>query len=202
MKLVQKNIKRVAIGLLSFLVLIILLFLTVNIVAGRGEYKRPVTDGWETGYIFFSVGDSWKSNAVRSITGFKEWELEDSMPSHCGIIIMEKQGPMLVHESTEEGKIIMESPEQFLNNNGAYIVYALPVPFETDTVKLRKDIMTMLEQEIPFDFKFDHHDSSALYCTEFVVKVFEQNGINQFSDLRDLKYIYPNDILNRCKQNK
>ena len=71
MKLVQKNIKRVAIGLLSFLVLIILLFLTVNIVAGRGEYKRPVTDGWETGYIFFSVGDSWKSNAVRSITGFK-----------------------------------------------------------------------------------------------------------------------------------
>lgn len=195
-----KRILRVSAWVLSILFILILLLWLVTYLINRQEYRKPDTSGWQTGYLFFSVGDSWKSNAVRTMTGTKYGALSDSTPSHCGIVLMNPEGPLLVHESTDEGKVVAETPEQYLKKNGAYCVYAVPVPYNIDTVMLRKDVEQMLRAGVPFDYDFNHRESSKLYCTEFVVTVLEKNGVTEVSKLRELKYIYPADLLHLLRR--
>lgn len=65
------------------------------------------------GLYIFSVGDSWKSYAVRGLTRAKGEALTDSTPSHCGMVVMDGLRPLLVHESTSEGHIVAESPREY-----------------------------------------------------------------------------------------
>ncbi|MDE7412193.1 MAG: hypothetical protein K2N05_00180 [Muribaculaceae bacterium] len=164
------------------------------------KYKEPDTSQWHTGDIFFSVGDSWKSVVVRAITGAKRMELHDSLPSHCGMIIKEKGRIWLVHESTEKGILVRESVEDYQRLNGSYCLFAGSIPCAVDTDGLRKDINNWLRSEKPFDFDFDHSDSTSFYCTEFVVEALERNGCEFLHELRKNKYIYPKDLQSICNK--
>ena len=64
-----------------------------------------------------------------------------------------------------------------------------------DTAAVRRTVEALVEQQVPFDFNFDHSSAKALYCTEFVVHVLEQNNCFCFSKLRKRNYMYPNDVL-------
>lgn len=64
-----------------------------------------------------------------------------------------------------------------------------------DTAAVRRTVEALVEQQVPFDFNFDHSSTKALYCTEFVVHVLEQNNCFCFSRLRKRNYMYPNDVL-------
>ena len=77
----------------------------IYVVCTTPRHSEPDTRGWQTGYIFFSVGDSWKSYAVRGLTRARGEALTDSTPSHCGMVVMDGLRPLLVHESTSEGHI-------------------------------------------------------------------------------------------------
>lgn len=68
-----------------------------------------------------------------------------------------------------------------------------------DTLAIRQSVETLVKNRVPFDFNFDHSTSKALYCTEMVVRVFEQNNCFCFSKLRHNSYMYPNDLLKLCK---
>lgn len=164
----------------------------------RPPYLKPDTSGWHTGDIFFSVGDSWESVAVRSLTGALSLELSDSTPSHCGIILRDSSGVMLVHESTLAKKIVREAPEEYLKKNGSYCLYAVKPPTRLDSSLIVHILDSLFDAEVPFDFKFDHSDSKALYCTEMVVTAHELAGDTSFSELRVNGYIYPVEILNKC----
>lgn len=164
----------------------------------RPAYLTPNTSGWNTGDIFFSVGDSWESVAVRSLTGALSLELSDSTPSHCGIIIRDSSDIKLVHESTLAKKIVRETPEEYLKKNGSYCIYAAKPPFQTDSTVLIHILDSLFEAEVPFDFEFDHSDTKALYCTEMVIRAHELAGDTSLSGLREKGYIYPADILNKC----
>ena len=161
----------------------------------RPKPSRPDTSGWQTGMVFFSVGDSWESAAVRSLTGLFNLAMSDSTPSHCGMVVMDENGPMLVHASTTAKHVVKESPEEYLRNNGSYCLYVVPQPFALDTLKLRADIDSLLSILAPFDFEFNHDDGKALYCSELVITLHELSGCNSLSSLREKSWIYPHDIL-------
>lgn len=88
----------------------------------------PDTTMFRTGDIFFSVGDSWESVAVRALSGSTSFEVADSTPSHCGMVIRFADGVKLAHASTVAKKIVLETPEEYLRNNGSYCIYARKAP--------------------------------------------------------------------------
>lgn len=161
----------------------------------RPPYFVPDTSAFATGDVFFSVGDAWESVAVRALSGCTSFEVCDSTPSHCGIVIRYADGVRLAHASTVAKKVVMETPEEYLRKNGSYCIYARKAPCAVDTAAVRRTVEALVEQQVPFDFNFDHSSAKALYCTEFVVHVLEQNNCFCFSRLRKRNYMYPNDVL-------
>ncbi len=198
---IGKPILRIIAGLSAFL-LLVLLMVTVAAAVCRPKPAVPDTSGWQTGMVFFSVGDSWESVAVRSMTGLRNIALSDSTPSHCGMVIMGNNGPRLFHASTTARRVVAESPAEYIEKNGSYCLYAIPQPFQLDTLKLRADIDSLLRIPVAFDYDFDHTDSKSLYCTELVVTLHELNGCKALSPLREKNYIYPQDILNILNMRK
>lgn len=178
-----------ALFLLAITVWVSMVFLS------RPPYLKPDTSDWHTGDIFFSVGDSWESVAVRALSGAKNIEVSDSTPSHCGIVVRDSDGIRLVHASTSAKKIVAETPEEYLTNNGSYCLYAKKVNPAPDSIAIRQTVDSLIACNVPFDFDFNHRDSKSLYCTEMVITVFERNGISLFSPLRARSYIYPEDLL-------
>lgn len=196
---IRKPIFRVIAGILAFLLIFLLLIICLAIFR-RPAPSRPETSGWRTGMVFFSVGDSWESAAVRTLTGILHLSVNDSTPSHCGIILINEKGPLLIHASTIAGNIVAETPEEYIEKNGSYCLFAKSQPLILDTLKLKSDIDSLLAIPAPFDFDFNHFDNKALYCTEMVVLLHELNGCNSFSSLREKNWIYPNDILDILNQ--
>lgn len=195
---VRKTIFRTLIGLSAFL-LFSLATIVVAVVFYRPKPTVPDTSDWQTGMVFFSVGDSWESAAVRVLTGAKYFEIADSTPSHCGVILRDANKVSLVHESTIAKRIVAETPEEYFENNGSYCLFAVRPTPAPDSIAIRRTLDSLLVQRIPFDFDFNHADSQSLYCTEMVIKVFELNGNFSFSALRHQKYIYPEDLLKICR---
>lgn len=165
----------------------------------RPSYLIPDTATWQTGDIFFSVGDSWESVAVRTLSGAKYFEVSDSTPSHCGIVIRYADGIKLVHSSTVAKRVVAETPEEYLKNNGSYCLYTKRVYPSPDTTAFRQTVDSLIAIKTPFDFNFDHTDPKSLYCTEMVIRVFEINGRSCFTLLREQSHIYPEDLLKKCE---
>ena len=184
------------IAVISASLIIILLTAIGTAIFYRPKPSLPDTSDWQTGMVFFSVGDSWESAAVRSISSIFNLALSDSTPSHCGMVIMDRGGPMLVHASTTAKHVVKETPEEYIKNNGSYCLYVKAPPLTLDTLKLRADIDSLLRIPVPFDFEFNHDDPNALYCSELVITLHELNGCATLSSLREKNWIYPQDILN------
>lgn len=182
-----------------------LLFLVSNLIwvivvaLSHPSYQVPDTTDWQTGDIFFSVGDSWKSVAVRSISGAKKLEVSDSTPSHCGIIVRNEAGDIkLVHASTTAKKVVAESVDEYIANNGAYRLYVKKNRTKPDGAVIQHAVDSLITNNVPFDFDFNHREPNSLYCTELVITVFELTGDSIFSSLREQHYIYPKDLLKLC----
>ncbi len=197
----RKPLVRIVVSLAVFFLLIFVLWVAF-IALYRPEPEQPDTIDWRTGDVFFSVGNSWESVAVRSLTGARHFEVSDSTPSHCGIVVRVADGVRLVHASTVEKRVVAESPQEYLAKNGSYCLYVVRPSFAPDTLRLRRCLDSLITSRVPFDFDFDHKDASALYCTEMVVATFELIGHNDFSLLRKQAHIYPGDLLKNMHKNK
>lgn len=192
-------LRRVALWLIGILCACVILVI-VLVFVNRPQRSIPDTSCWQTGDIFFSVGDSWKSVTVRSLSGMREFGVADSIPSHCGVVVISADGPLLVHASTSAKRIVAETPGQYMENNGSYCLYAMKAPCTLDTLRLRADVDSLLTHRVPFDFNFDHSDSTALYCTEMVIELLELNSCFEASALRQQNYIYPQDLAKKCRK--
>lgn len=184
-------------GTLALFLLAIITWVSA-VFLSRPPYLIPDTSDWRTGDVFFSVGDSWESVVVRSLSGAKKLELSDSTPSHCGIIIRNGDDVKLIHASTTARKIVAETPEEYLNNNGSYCIFTRRVLNAPDSAALIRTVDSLIANGVSFDFDFNHRDSRSLYCTEMVITVFERNCDTRFSVLREQAYIYPEDLLKLC----
>lgn len=195
-----KKIRRLfllSVGVFALFFLALILWVCF-VYRSRPAYVVPDTSNWQTGDIFFSVGDSWASVAVRSLSGAKYFEVSDSTPSHCGVIIRDSDGIKLIHASTVAEKIVAETPEDYMINNGSYCLYARKVHQAPDSVAVLQTVDSLITNAVSFDFDFNHRDSKKLYCTEMVITIFERNGNLRFSPLRKQNYIYPEDLLKFC----
>lgn len=193
-----KRIYRTIGGLAAFFLLILVVWVGIVYLL-RPSYIKPDTSDWQTGDIFFSVGDSWESVAVRALTGVLDFSISDSTPSHCGIVVRDSCGTVrIAHASTLKKKIVLEDPEEYLEKNGSYCLFTQKPPYRIDSTALMNTLDSLINAGVPFDFKFDHSESASLYCSEFVICVFEINGIFCFSDLRKQSYIYPKNLQNKC----
>lgn len=184
-------------GIIAIFFLAIIVWVSA-VFLSRPPYLMPDTSSWQTGDIFFSIGDSWESVAVRSLSGAKNFEVSDSTPSHCGVILRDDYGVKLVHASTVVKKIVAETPEEYLTNNGSYCLYARRMNPAPDSIAILHTVDSLIVNNVPFDFNFNHRDSKSLYCTEMVITVFERNGDSRFSALKEQSYIYPKDLLKLC----
>lgn len=189
-------------AVISASLITVLLIIVGTAIFYRPKPSLPDTSDWQTGMVFFSVGDSWESAAVRSLSSILNLAVSDSTPSHCGIVVMGKNGPLLVHASTVAKHIVMETPEEYIRKNGSYCLYVKTKPLLPDTLKLKADIDSLLKIPVPFDFEFNHDDPTALYCSELVITLHELNGSASLSSLKEKNWIYPQDILNILNQKK
>lgn len=180
--------KKVAGGLLCFVILLLIIFFIV-VWCSRKPYTPPDTTGWQTGDIFFSAGNSWRSVIVK-------WFDSDNPDglTHCGFVVIDNGKPYLVHMSTDEHQIVMESVGDYGRLNDVSSVTVRRLHEIPDTTTLRRNIMKLLAAHKEFDHKYDHRDSTAYYCTEFVVLELGKAGSHAFDDLLQKEHIYPIDL--------
>lgn len=163
--------------------------IVVAVACSRKPWKSPDSTGWQTGDIFFSAGNSWKSLAVRVLGGKSE---EGS--THCGIVVMEQGRPLLVHMSTDKGTIAAEEIEEYARLNDVSAVTVRRLRELPDTAKLRGYIDYLRAARKRFDYDFNHKDTAEYYCTEFVVHALRHAGQPILVPLLKEEHIYPSQI--------
>lgn len=156
----------------------------------RRSFTSPDTRGWQTGDIFFSSGNSWKSLCVRALGGESEERI-----SHCGFILIKDGRPMLVHASTDKGHVTMEGVEEYARVNDVSGISAVRLRELPDTVQLRRRLEELLRAGKPFDNSFDLSDTTEYYCTELILRVLERVGSRAFVPLLSSDYVYPQQLV-------
>ncbi len=155
----------------------------------KGEYRQPMTVGWQTGDVFFSSGTSWKSDVVRIFGNESEYST-----SHCGFVMICDGIPMLVHMSTSKNEIVIENVKDYGKINGATSVRAMRIKTAIDTVAFRKNIEQLLAEHKKFDNAFDNVDTEKYYCSELVVRQMHALGVQGLDDFLGEDVVYPQDI--------
>lgn len=170
---------------LAFVALCITL-LTVYLGYRRTHFQMPDTRLWQTGDIFFSSGNSWRSEVVRLVGGST-----CHRTSHCGFIIIKDGAPQLVHMSVDKNELVSESVSEYARVNDVGSIHAMRLKQLPDTALLRRNIEKLLASGKRFDNNFDLSDTTEYYCTELVVRELERAGAFQFHKLCRSDYIYP-----------
>lgn len=183
--------RKIGIAAACFLgfILIVVLALAIAVQCSRKPWRSPDTTGWQTGDIFFSAGNSWKSLAVRL---FGDKSEEGS--THCGIVMMRDGVPMLVHMSTETGEIRAEYIEDYARVNDVSAVTVRRLRQLPDTVVLRRYVDYLFRRKKRFDNNFNARDTTEYYCTEFVIHAMDHAGNSSFMPLLTDDYIYPEQL--------
>lgn len=184
--------RRIVAGVAGVFCALILLFVVtvfVIVACSRRDFVSPDTTGWKTGDIFFSAGNSWRSLVVRYFGGESDFR-----STHCGFVLMVDGKPRLVHMSTEKNAITIEDIDEYarVNDVASISVRRLSVP--ADTVCLKNEINRLIRVGKAFDNDFNHRDTTAYYCTEFIIRTLERQGNRSLTPLLDKVYVYPVDI--------
>ncbi len=106
--------------------------------------------------------------------------------SHCGIILNSAGGYEVVHtisgSISEQDGIRKDTLQDFVLGADKANVYILRSRNIRNQRLIRDNVTQLLSQNPPFDHNFDLEDSSRLYCTEMIRKVFLDAGEEDFFD--------------------
>lgn len=170
------------------------------------EWVREVKPQMREGDIVFRKGNSTASRAVTLSGG------QEEIYSHVGIVIYNTYTDRLeiCHavpgESSDKVDVVKtDSIEEFFKPTKAYAGMIVRVQCDDTTARhaARYAFRQYLNKK-NFDHDYDMHDTSALYCTELVVRAYETIGIDLVEDrIRHLHvpkytgdFIFPSAINN------
>ena len=137
-------------------------------------------DRMREGDLVFRCGEGIVSRAVLSVE-------EDGVYSHVGILVRDGDAWKVVHavpgEKEHPGdfdRVKAEAPERFLAPDraraGALVHCGLSDP--AVLARIRETALGWARDNVPFDDDFDIADSSRLYCTELVWRLYRRAGID------------------------
>lgn len=168
---------------------------TTNIVPQNIELRN--------GDIIFRRGGSVMSLFVNSVDNKGTY-------THVGIIVQKDGNLVALHSVPDEApkgdidRVKIESINDFFKGNKALNGAIYRTSLSADTLlSVTNEALYLFEQRIPFDNQYNLEDSTAIYCSELLVRSFNKIKYDitagNFTELNILmfngKHIFPSDIL-------
>lgn len=185
---------------LSILVLIIAMGLipfnhTPKCVDTESEIIETRVEGLRTGDLVFREGKGFISDAFRRFSPSKlAW-------SHVGVLVMEKDGPMVYHmmgdQRVKYNGLRKEALSRFVNpgENRSMAVLRLPgLHMKPDEVS--NYLQHLSREPLTFDDRFDLDSDRELYCTEMIYKLCRaiQAPLPSISSFNNQPYVAIDDL--------
>lgn len=124
------------------------------------------------GDILLRRGFGMVSNYIASFLR-EEYEV-----THCGFVVLQEgQEPQILHTASDEqvDGIYLEPLEDFLADSyHSSLALVRTKGTQAQREAVVQQCLGYLERDIPFDMRFDHSDSSEMYCVEMMWYAFRQ----------------------------
>ena len=190
----RRVLKRIGVGLLLFL-LAYAAFFAVQTLRPR-DIAGPLPDGLLPGDVVLMRSHTWRAEAVRLIDGVP---YRDGF-SHVGLVHdrLDDGTYRLVHAVPGADGTVRLEPWPFIARGGGSseaAVYRATGLSEAARERLKALQADAATRAVPFDGGFDHHDDTALYCTELVTDLYAKAGYPVVSDaIMDKRAIFPGHL--------
>lgn len=131
------------------------------------------------GDLAFRRGEGFASEAVRHSDG-------DGLYSHIGIVVKQNDTLKIAHSVPDErtgkediDRIKIDPIDSFFAPTRAIKGEIVRMPLTTAQQELiGAQALNKVAQKVEFDHDYDLHDTTKLYCTEFVVLLFRNANID------------------------
>jgi hypothetical protein len=170
----------------------LLLAAVIAVANVPGELGDPHIDKWQSGDIVFLNGTSFRSRAVRLLQGYS------CDFSHVGMVVVEDGVPFIVNADPAEGKVIKQrwdaviAPGQV--SGGA--VYRVRHADSQAVDAACETAQRYAREGIPFDNDFDLKTPDRLFCTELVLRAYQNAGIDLCKNAEtEHPHLLPADLL-------
>jgi hypothetical protein len=119
--------------------------------------------------------------------------LADNNPkfTHIGIICFENGNPYVIHAVPHKNKFIKKEPlQQFLNTKYTSQFAIYRTNFSSDILNnVAKEAQIFYNKKYIFDNEYDLTSNTKLYCTELILKAFQNTGIYLNIQCKPFKYV-------------
>ncbi len=194
----KRHIKvwRVTLGVLLLLLLAVVVMVVLFKGYHRtGHYRHHLntfvdSTTFLTGDLLFRRGSSLESLLVMAAD-------RGSQYSHVGLVVVEDGTPYVVH--TEPGRnqspdavVRKETLASYLAPEKAtqYALYRMTNRNQTDTLAMQRYAISVYQKKVPFDYEFNHDDTSRLYCSELIRNAFVHGGIDLLLEKKDTVVLF------------
>lgn len=177
--------KIVLISILSIVILswVILYFTYFSFLNKTTNIKNIPLTNLNNGDIILRCGRSTESYAVYLADKNAEF-------THLGIISIENKKPFVIHVVPDKNKLVKkESLTEFLKpkNTSEFAIYRSHYN-KVYLDKVVQEANSFYLKKYEFDNKYDLETDSKLYCTELVLKAFNNVGISLKIKVKVLNY--------------
>lgn len=173
---------------------------------GEQAISNPIIpiDKIEQSDIVFRRGEGLVSDVVLHADA-------DGLYSHIGVVVKHNDSLKVVHSVPGEGDfdgVKMESIEKFFASNRAQKGEVARMDLnEMQRNKISRLAIKKSEEKVAFDYDYNLDDTTQLYCTELIVLLYKQIGIDIAQgrstrvDLPGMSgdYVMPSDIYKNKK---
>ena len=191
----RRTLKRIGCGLLAGLALYGAFFAFQTLRPRDLALSLP--DAAQPGDVVLMRSHTWRAELVRVVDGVP---YRDGW-SHVGLVHKRDADGVwtIVHAVPgAEGTVRVERWPDVARGGGISAVQLLRAPALDDLLRARLvDLQAnAAARAVPFDSGFDHHDDTALYCTELVTDLYAKAGVDAVgADVLAKRAIFPGHLV-------
>ena len=179
--------------IIVFIILSSTFIITIN-YKNFNHLKRNITQiklkDVKNGDLILRCGRSTESYAIYLADSNAEF-------THIGIIKIENDTPYVIHAVPHKNNFIKkERLNEFLNPKKASKVAIYRTNFNSTILKnVVMQANTFFEKKYIFDNEYNLQTNTKLYCTELILKSFQNAGIHLNVQTKKLKYVIGNHAI-------